>query len=133
LICYLDSNVVMYFVENHPRWGAAAAARIAGLRSAGDTFAVSDLTRFECRVGPLRDKNAAFLSDFDAFFASPDVHVLSLTAAVCDRGAVIRATHALKSLDALHLAAAIEARCDLFLPNDNRLSGFPDLSVEVLS
>jgi hypothetical protein len=32
----------------------------------------------------------------------------------------------------LHLAAAIEAGCDRFLTNDNRLTTFPDLPVEVL-
>ena len=130
MICYLDSNVVIYIIERHPRWGPVAAARIAALRAIGGTFAISDLTRFECRIGPLQDRNAALLGEFDAFFASPNVHILSMTAAVCDRGAVIRATHGLKALDALHLAATIEAYCDLFLTNDSRLRAFPDLKVE---
>ena len=34
--------------------------------------------------------------------------------------------------DALHLAAAIESGCDVFLTNDDQLSGFPDIAVEVL-
>jgi len=38
-----------------------------------------------------------------------------------------------KPLDALHLAAALEARCDLFLTNDRRLRSFPGLAVEVLT
>jgi predicted nucleic acid-binding protein len=80
----------------------------------------------------LRDKNAALLDQFDAFFALADVHVLPVTAAVCDRGAVIRAAHALNALDALHLAAALQGRCGLFLTNDNRLGAFADLKVEVL-
>ena len=32
---FLDSNPVIYFVEQPPRWGPKAAARIAALRSAG--------------------------------------------------------------------------------------------------
>jgi predicted nucleic acid-binding protein len=34
--------------------------------------------------------------------------------------------------DALHLAAAIESGCDVFLTNDNQLATFPDIIVEEL-
>jgi predicted nucleic acid-binding protein len=34
--------------------------------------------------------------------------------------------------DALHLAAAIESGCDVFLTNDNQLASFPDITIEVL-
>ena len=34
--------------------------------------------------------------------------------------------------DALHLAAAIESGCDVFLTNDNQLANFPDITVEEL-
>ena len=33
----------------------------------------------------------------------------------------------------IHLATAIEAGCSLFLTNDQRLSGFPDIPIEVLT
>jgi predicted nucleic acid-binding protein len=34
--------------------------------------------------------------------------------------------------DAIHLAAAIETGCDVFLTNDNQLANFLDITVEVL-
>ncbi len=34
--------------------------------------------------------------------------------------------------DALHLAAAIESGCDVFLTNDDQLANFPDITVEEL-
>ncbi|HJT34291.1 MAG TPA: hypothetical protein VJ783_19765 [Pirellulales bacterium] len=34
--------------------------------------------------------------------------------------------------DSLHLATAVEGGCDRFLTNDNRLSHFTDIVVEVL-
>ena len=34
--------------------------------------------------------------------------------------------------DALHLAAAIESGCDVFLTNDNQLANFPHIRVEEL-
>jgi predicted nucleic acid-binding protein len=72
------------------------------------------------------------LARFDGFFSHPDVQVVPITPAVFDRAAQIRATHGYKTLDAINLAAAAEANCDLFLTNDTQLSGFADITVEIL-
>ena len=105
---------------------------MAALRAAGDTAAFSDLTRLECRIKPIRFGNAAKLADFDGFFTLPDVCFIPITTAVFDRAMAIRATHNYKLGDSLHLAAAVESGCDRFLTHDKRLSGFPDITVEVL-
>jgi predicted nucleic acid-binding protein len=76
--------------------------------------------------------DAILLAEFDAFFAAIDVQVLPLTAAVCDRATVLRATHNFKTPDALQLAAAIVHGCDRFLTNDARLSACTDIPVDVL-
>jgi uncharacterized protein len=133
LLIYLDSNVVIYLVEQPPVWGPKVAARVATLRADGDKMAVSDLTRLECRVNPLAVNDTGRLAQFTAFFGSSDVQVFALTASVCDRAASVRAQHRFKLADALHLASAVEAGCDRFLTNDIRLSSFPDIVVEVLS
>lgn len=130
---FLDANIVIYYVERPAVWGPKAAARLAALTAAGDQAAVSDLVRMECRVGPLRSGDAALLSNFASFFAAPDVQVFPLTAALCDRASVIRAAYGFRPLDSLHLAAAIENRCGLFLTSDARLNRFTGLPVEVLS
>ena len=106
MIVYLDANIVMYLVEARPHFGPRAAVRIAQSRLNGDTLAVSDLTRMECRVSPLSMGNSVVLADFNTFFQAPDLAVVGMTAAVCDRAAVIHAAHRFKPLDALHLAAA---------------------------
>jgi len=133
VLIFLDTNIVIYFVEQMPDWGALAAARVNSLRSAGDQMAVSDLVRMECHVGPLLDGDAVTLAAFDAFFALPEVRVVGITSTMCDRAAAIRAAYRFRPMDALHLAAAVEAGCDVFLTNDNRLSGFPDVRIEVLA
>ena len=130
---FLDANVVIYFVEQHPIWGAKATARIASARSSGDDIAVSDLIRMECQVGPLSSGDHALLADYATFFSRPEVRVLPITAAVCDRAAAIRAQYRFKPLDALHLAAAVDAGCGKFVTNDTRLQRFPDTHVEILT
>jgi predicted nucleic acid-binding protein len=110
-------------------------ARIAALRAAGDAIAVSDLARTECLAGPLAGGNAALVGDYQAFFSDPAIRVLPLTSAVCERAARIRAASAfrLKVPDCLHLAAAIEHGCGLFLTHDAQLRQCTSIAVEILT
>ena len=129
---FLDTCPVIYLIEQPPVWGAKTTARITALLAAGERLALSDLVRMECQVGPLKSGDSLVLTQFARFFGSPDVQVLGVTAAVCDRAAAIRATLGYKPLDSLHLAAAVEHGCASFLTNDARLRGYPDVRVEVL-
>lgn len=129
---FLDSNIVIYLIERTPDFGPIAARRIESLLSQGQRLVVSDLVRMECRVHPLRDGDAVTLSAFDGYFASEDVEVTAITAAVCDRAAAIRARYRFSPMDSLHLAAACEHGCQQFLTQDSRLDGFHDIAIEIL-
>lgn len=130
---FLDTNLVIYFIEQPPIWGAKTTARIAALLASGERLSINDLVRMECQVGPLKTGDHLLLNKFLTFFASPDVQLLALTSTICDRAARIRALHNFKPLDSLHLATAVETGCSLFLSNDAALARFPDIRVEVLT
>jgi predicted nucleic acid-binding protein len=132
MLVYCDSVILIYFLEYTGPLNARAASRLAALRAAGDQIAVSDLTRLECRVLPLRLGDATALAQWDQFFRQPDVVRVPITTVVFDRATAIRAAHNFKTPDSLHLAAAVEAGCDLFLTNDAHLNAFPDIPIEVL-
>jgi len=132
VLIYLDSCIVIYLIEQTPGFGPRAANRIAAALAAGDKLLVSDLTRLECRAKPLAAGDAALLGDYDRFFTSVVEPAVLLTTAVCDRATLIRGQYRFKTPDSLHLAAAVEAGCQVFLTNDTRLSRFPGLTVEVL-
>jgi predicted nucleic acid-binding protein len=129
---YLNANFVIYFIEMNPVWGPKVTAHLTALLASGDQIAISDLTRLECQVGPLMTGNTVLLSKFTTLFQSPDVRVLPLTAAVCDRAAALRAKYRFKTPDAMHLAAAIEHGCDRFLTNDAKLTSCTEIAVELL-
>jgi uncharacterized protein len=130
---YLDANCVIYFVEQNATWFGRVAGRLAALHSAGDTIAVSDLTRTECLVGPFLSGNVTDLATYQAFFADPGIRVLPMTASVFERAARLRADYRFSLPDALHLAAAIEHGCGLFLTNDRKLSRCAEIQVEILT
>ena len=133
MILFLDTNVVIYAVENPVGFGRKANVRLTTARAAGDALMISDLVRMESLVGPMKQGNAALEQDYRQFFAATDVTVVGITAAVCDRAARIRATHPIKAIDALQLAAAVEHGANIFLTADARLHSFTALTVEILS
>jgi uncharacterized protein len=132
MVVYLDSVIVIYYLDAADQFHQLAKTRLAALATAGDEIAVSDLTRLECRVGPIQQADQQRLAIFDQFFALPDLHLVPLNTAVYDRATLIRAQHACRTIDALHLAAAIESGCGLMLTHDLRLAKFTGISVEIL-
>jgi uncharacterized protein len=130
---YLDTNIVIYAVENPAIWGPKATARLTALRAGGESFLISDLNRMERLVGPVRSGDAALEGQFRAFFHASGMRVVAITAAVCDRAVQVRATFGFKPMDALHLAAAVEHGAGVLLTNDVRLNAFTGLPVEVLT
>ena len=133
MLIYLDSVIVIYRIDGDPRCQVKtrATARLNAANAAGDTLATSDLTRLECLIQPLRKSDAALQSAFMRFLATTTVLGL-LPSGVYDTAAEIRAKHRYSTTDSLHLAVAKSGGCDLFLTNDRRLAGFPDIAVEIL-
>ena len=74
----------------------------------------------ECLVGPCRSANARLVEDFEqqllTFERAP------IDASTFELAAHIRADHGLKTPDALHLAAAMEAGCTELWTNDDRFA-----------
>lgn len=128
---FLDAAIIIYLIEQPPQWGIVAAQRVKDLEASGETFATSELVRFECLVGPLKANDAARVALVRAFFSST-IAVSSITRSTCELAAEIRARFRFKPLDSLHLAAAVENGCHRFLTADQLLAGYGGLPVEVL-
>jgi predicted nucleic acid-binding protein len=135
MIVYLDTNCIIYLVEQNPVWGPKVVKRLADLRQAGNEISTSDLTRTECLAHPFAAGNAALVADDQTLFSGSQVRMLPLTVAVCERAAQLRAASGfrLKVPDCLHLAAAIEHGCELFLTNDADLATCRQVPVEILT
>jgi uncharacterized protein len=132
MLVYLDSVICIYAVEGAPSFQARARARLTAMAAAKDQPLISDLTWLECRVKPIRVNDAIALAEMEAFLSGSDVVRVSCPSPVFERACRIRAVHNFKLGDSLHLATAVANSCGLFITNDRRLSGFPDIPVEIL-
>ena len=125
---YLGSCIVIYLIEGPPELRDAVAGAIA--RTA-DPLRVSELTRLECRVGPIRDGDEPLLAQYDRFFALPSVTRVPMTVEVFETATSLRAAHGIRTPDALHLAAAIVGGCGEFWTRDDRLAHAAGRHIEV--
>jgi len=119
---YLDSCILIYRLEGVP--GQAEAIARAMRASAGVVFCISNLVRMECLVGPIRDGDEQRRAGFEAHFRK--LRRLTLTKAVFDLAAELRALHRLKTPDALHAAAAIHHGCEEIWTGDRRFAVLAD-------
>jgi predicted nucleic acid-binding protein len=126
---YLDSPPVIYLVEQVAPFWTAVRTRLS---ASGVVCVSSELTRMECLVLLLHNGDNRLVADFDTFFASEVAELVVFTPAVFRRAAEIRAQLNFRTPDALHLAAAVEAACDVFLTNDAQLTRFSGLTVELV-
>jgi predicted nucleic acid-binding protein len=143
VLYYLDTVIVIYAVEGNPADQQRALNHVTALEQASHRFVISELTHTECLVPLFGPGNGQRLLDFFRFFHGANLRTISLTAAMHTRASAIRGGHNYPAIppaqprryglaDALHLAAAIESGCDVFLTNDNQLANFPDITVEEL-
>ncbi|CAK8725555.1 hypothetical protein KKHLCK_17015 [Candidatus Electrothrix laxa] len=71
-------------------------------------------------------------SAYEDFFSGPCSDYIPLSSEVFEKATELRAEYSVKTPDAIHLAAALVSRCDIFLTNDLRLNRVDvGISVEV--
>lgn len=122
--------MLIYLVEDVAPFFAIAHARLAPEEIEKVT---SELGRMEAFVIPLRKGNGTLVEAFNRYIDTACMEVLELSRAMMETAAALRARNAsLRTPDAVHPAAAIHAKCDVFPTNDHRLDRFSEIAVEVL-
>lgn len=128
---YWDTCVLIYRLQGVEPWNRRIDAALAAIPE--PRLVISELSRMECRIKPLREDDGATLAKFETFFAAPTLVYAPLSRAAFDLAAGLRATHRLKTPDALHLAAALTSGCAEFWTNDRRLEQAAEGRLQVVS
>lgn len=88
----------------------------------------SVITVEEYCVFPFRSKRLELIRKFDDFINAMEIELIDVDEAIAKKAAQIRAMYKdFKAMDALQLAAACTAGCDLFLTNDKQLKQFAEI------
>ena len=129
----LDTAAFIYFIEDDRRY-APLLAPLFARAGRGITIVTSALTLLEVLVVPLRQGHWQLAERYEQLLAhSTGVALLDITRDQLRAAAALRAMRALKTPDALQVAAALSAGCRTFVTNDRRLPEVPGLRVLQLS
>lgn len=119
-LAYLDSCMIIYALEDDPRFGAAARSALAALKQQRLQPVISALVRLECLVHPMAQKQSEQLHRYHGFLQLfPQLPIQDST---FDLATELRAEHGLRTPDALHLATALSHGCQSLITNDQRFT-----------
>jgi predicted nucleic acid-binding protein len=106
---FLDACVVIYIVEADAVFGPWVSGVLERLRTGHPDalLTVSEISRLECRVRPVRQDDTVALGMFDKFFASAGVDVRPVGTDVIDLATLVRARTGLRAPDALQAASCL--------------------------
>jgi predicted nucleic acid-binding protein len=125
---YLDSCILIYMIEKVEDYRKLVLDFI----TEDSELIISDFTKLECRVKPIKEKNKELLNEYDEFFLE-SANLINLTSEVMEKATSIRAEYNFKTPDFIHLACAVLSKSDFFITNDKRLSDFKELKILCLT
>lgn len=118
----LDTNVFIYFLEDHPRYGAWCASLFNRIERCQNPAVTSTLTLLELLVQPYRDQKEQLAQKIFALTSTyPKIEWVPVTMNVADRAAELGAHYRLSTPDAIQLATAIGHDATRFYGNDRGL------------
>ena len=118
---FWDTNLFIYLIEDH----GDLSERVVRLRNRmierSDQLYTSALTLGEILVKPVEAGNEILCRRYEAALRE-GATIIPLDVEAARLYAEIQKDHTILSLDAIQLACAAQARVDLFITNDERLS-----------
>lgn len=129
----LDTSIFIYHLEANPNYVSLSDCVFSWLESETSKAVTSVITLTELLVKPYRELDADGARKCYALLSTyPNLEWISPTLETANLAAKIRATHRLRTPDALQAATAIEARVTAMLTNDPIFKRVPDFDTLVL-
>jgi predicted nucleic acid-binding protein len=118
---FLDTNLFIYWLEDVGERGAKVSRLLERIVLRRDELVTSALTLGEVLVKPLEAGDIAWADRYEKLLSGPGISVVPFDKGPARIYAQLRRDRAMKPPDAIQLACAGAARCDLFITNDTRL------------
>lgn len=131
---YLDTNVFIYALEGEGKFVRDLTDLFTAIESAELPTVTCELTLAELLVKPFREKDAKGEQRCrESVLSRQGLTVVPIDVSILVESARLRAAVGLRLPDAIHIASALIAGCEVFLTNDRRLRAVSGLEVLLLS
>lgn len=129
----LDTSVFIYQLQAHPRYVSFTDEIFARIEKSRNTAVSSTVTMTELLVYPYREKDEAQVNQIYSLLGCyPGLDWIAPSLEIADVAARIRATHRLRTPDALQAATAVHAQATGFVTNDDAFERVEDFETLVL-
>jgi predicted nucleic acid-binding protein len=129
----LDTNVLIYFVQQNPQYGSIVEPLFAYIASNNLPAISSYLTLLEVMVQPLKTGNHKIASQYrDILLNNDNIRLFPIEQTIAEQAAAIKAQFNFKTPDCIQLATAVLEQADVFVTNDSKLKRFSGVEVLVL-
>jgi predicted nucleic acid-binding protein len=130
----LDSSIFIYQLDANPRYLPLAGAVFLALEAAAHTAVTSTVTWTELLVPAYRSSEQKRISQYIGLFSTfPHLEWIAPDLVIADLAARLRASHDLKTPDALQAATAIQSGATLFITNDRVFRRIPNFHSLILN
>ncbi|MEO6207858.1 MAG: PIN domain-containing protein [Candidatus Limnocylindrales bacterium] len=125
----LDSNVLIYLLEDDARFGEIAAGVIDAIEHGDAQGVMASIGLVEILAAPAHSGDAAAFERTAAGLADLSMQIVGLDADLAGDAAWLQGALGLTVGDAIHLATARRAGATAFITNDRRLRSIARLEV----
>ena len=119
---FWDSNLFIYLLEEYGQLSEQVISLRKSMLRRRDELVTSTITLGEVLVHPIRHNRPDIASAYEQEITQ-GARLIPFDVDAARIFAAIRCDKSIKAPDAIQLACAAQARCDLFITNDDRLSG----------
>lgn len=130
----LDTSPIIYLIETHPEYDVLVTEIFRRIDQGVIIGFTSAITLTEVLTQPVKQGQIHLKNQYrDLLLHSANFYTLPVNAEVAGYAADLRAQYGLRTPDALQIAAAKTANCQVFLTNDKALKRVEAVRVLVLN
>jgi predicted nucleic acid-binding protein len=129
----LDTAPIIYLIEEHPVYLAPMRYFFQAMERGRFRAITSTVTLIEVLVQPLRENNISLAEEYrDILLNASNLRTISMSEAVAEQAARLRAQYDIRTPDAIQLGTAVHEGASFFLTNDTRLPSVSNLNLLAL-
>ena len=129
----LDTAQIIYLIEEYPIYLEPMRYFFEAMERGIFKAITSTVTLLEVLVQPLRENNVPLAEEYrDILLNASNLRTISMSEAVAEQAAKLRAQYDIPTPDAIQLGTAVHEGALFFLTNDTRLPSISNLNLLVL-
>jgi predicted nucleic acid-binding protein len=130
----LDTAPIIYFVEKHPDYLQKMRDIFYRISNRQIVAISTIITLTEVLNHPMKMQATRLIQEYEEILTNSEgFELIPVNHAIARNAARLRANYSLKTPDAIHIATALETKCDLFLTNDFQLKRVTEIQIMVLN